>query len=77
MRVILYILKRSNGCYGIYKNGKTQQHLISNSFLNDNVECFINRILLEVKAAGNQPEIIFTSNENEFQHDLPKLEEMI
>ena len=77
MKNTLYILKRSNGCYGIYKNGKQPEHLISNSFLTDSANTFINRVLLEFKGTEGTPEIIFTDDESEFKNDLPKLEDLV
>ena len=69
----LYVLKRSNGCYGIYKDGKSQENLISNSFLTDSANLLINRLLVEVGENDEQPQIIFTDSESYFQNDLPEL----
>ena len=77
MKTIIYVLKRSNGCYGIYKNGKNPENLISNSFLSDSAGHFIDRILLETKGIDGTPEIIFTDDESEFINTLPKLEDLI
>lgn len=76
METTLYLLKRSNGFYGIYKNGKTQDELISNSPLTNRVDVLINRILLE-KGDANDVKVIITDNESEFYCGLPKLSEFI
>ena len=73
----LYILRRSNGCYGIYKNGKSPENLISNSFLTDSANHLINRILLDVAGNAEPPQVIFTDNELDFQSDFPKIQSVL
>lgn len=69
MRDTIYVVKRSNGFYEIYKNGKSQVDLVSNLPLYASSEMLINSILMESKFEN--PKIIFTDKEIKFKSNLP------
>lgn len=76
----IYILKRSNGMMGIYVDGKTQQHLVSNYSQKDTSRFMFDRLSYEVEKtikSGYDYKIIFTTNEEEFKSNLPSLAEFL
>jgi len=73
MKSTLHVVKRSNGCYGIYVDGK----LVSNSFLTDTAETLINLVLIRASELKERPDIIFTDDDTKFQSNLPKLEDYL
>jgi hypothetical protein len=73
----IYVLKRSNGLFGVYVNGKQQAHLKSNSSLTMPAEYLIDTVLREMKKVVGAVFVYFTDDESEFQNDLPKLEDII
>jgi len=73
----IYILKRSNGFYGVYVNGKQQEHLKTNSPLSMPAKYLIDKVLHEMKKIVGPITILFTDDESEFQNDLPKLEDIV
>lgn len=76
----IYVLKRSNGFYGIYVNGTTQEHLACNDVLSTKTESFFNRIMLELKDQAKKGlicEIIFTEDEDKFKSGLPSFQEYL
>jgi len=74
---MIYVLKRSNGFFGIYVNGKEQEHLRTNSTLSMSAECLIDTVLCEMKTLVGAVSIWFTEDESEFKSNLPKLEEFV
>ena len=77
MKSTMYIVKRSNGCYGIYVGGKTSSHLVSNSFLSDSAETLLDSVLFRMGKIVGDAEIIITDSCEEFKSDLPSIEEFM
>ena len=74
MKTMVYIVKRSNGCYGIYIGGKTSSHLASNSFLSDSADTLLSSVLYRMSKIEGEAELVITDNCEEFKSDLPSFE---
>lgn len=76
----IYVLKRSNGFIGIYVDGKKQENLTSNFSQRDHSDVMFSHIAYEINKIvneGNNYQMIFTTNEEEFRSNLPTLSEFL
>lgn len=80
LKTPVYVLKRSNGFYGIFVGGKKQENLQCNSCLKDHSNYMFDYIKYELdKLVKNkiEYEVVFTTNEDEFKSGLPSLEQYL
>lgn len=69
MKGKIFVLKRDNGFCGIYKDGKGQENLVSNSPMSDSMGQLVNSLL----EYGDDYDIIFTDDNESFKTNLPSL----